>query len=156
MHLGRWNYWTGSHSLSWFSSSAYLIFYNCDVSLCSHNCSPIRPVFHQHLNSHITYRGSQPEPSNHTWKQFLHLSSYLLLRSLWLKSDNKVTRKKAFIHLFLWALTDIAYSNTSIAISILVCFTGKWAIFGILVQICSRHFNSNVHLTKTNKFEICI
>ena len=124
MHLGRWNSRTGSHSLSWFPSSAYLIFYDCDVSLRSHNCFPIWPVFYQHLNSHITYRGSPTEPSNQTRGQFLHLPSYPLLRLLWLKRDNKVTRKRSVIHLFVWALTGIVYGN-------LLCWGAN---FGILVQ----------------------
>ena len=55
MHLGRWNSRTRSHSPSWFPSSSFLIFCNCDVSLRSHNCFPITPVFHQHLNSHTIY-----------------------------------------------------------------------------------------------------
>ena len=124
MHLGRWNSRTGSHSHSWFLFLAYLIFYNCDVSLRSHNCFPIWPVFHQHLNSHIAYRGSPLEPSNQTREQFLYLPSYLPLRLLWLKPDNKVTRKRAVIHLFVWALTGFVYGN-------LLCWGAN---FDILVQ----------------------
>ena len=62
--------------------------------ITSHICCPIRLVFHQHLNSHVAYPGIPPEPSNHTRGQFLHLPSYPLLRLLWSKSDNKVTRKR--------------------------------------------------------------
>ena len=63
-------------------------------STSSHICYPIRLVFHQHLNLHTAYLGSPAEPSNHTRGQFLLLPSYPLLRLLWSKSDNKVTRKR--------------------------------------------------------------
>ena len=72
----------------------FFFFHGCEVALTSHICFPIRLVFHQHLNSHIAYPGIPPEPSNHTRGQFLHLPSYPLLRLLWSKSDNKVTRKR--------------------------------------------------------------
>ena len=71
-----------------------VFFHGCEVALTSHICFPISLVFHQHLNSHIAYPGIPPEPSNHTRGQFLHLPSYPLLRLLWSKSDNKVTRKR--------------------------------------------------------------
>ena len=69
-------------------------FHGCEVALTSHICFPIRLVFHQHLILHIAYPGIPPEPSNHARGQFLHLPSYPLLRLLWSKSDNKVTRKR--------------------------------------------------------------
>ena len=72
----------------------FFLFHDCQVALTSHICYPIRLVFHQHLNSQIAYPGIPPEPSNHTRGQFLHLPSYPLLRLLWSKSDNKVTRKR--------------------------------------------------------------
>ena len=72
----------------------WFFFHGCEVALTSHICFPIRLVFHQHLNSHIAYPDIPPEPSNHTRGQFLHLPSYPLLRLLWSKSDNKVTKKR--------------------------------------------------------------
>ena len=60
------------------NASIYLYFFhNCEVALFSCICFFIRLVFHQHLNSHIVYPGSPPEPSNHSRGQFLHLPSYI-------------------------------------------------------------------------------
>ena len=73
-----------------------IFFHNCEVALTSQVCFPIGLVFHQHLNSHIAYPGSPPEPSNHTRWQFLHLPSFPLFRLLWSKSNYKVTRKRIF------------------------------------------------------------
>ena len=50
-------------------------YHNCEVALTSHICFHIGLVFHQHLDSLITYPESPPEPSNHTRGQFLHLRS---------------------------------------------------------------------------------
>ena len=69
-------------------------FHKCEVALHSLICFLIRLVFLQHLNSYIVYAGSPPEPSNHTRGQFLHLPSYPLLRLLWSKFENKVTKKR--------------------------------------------------------------
>ena len=88
-------------------TKVFLFFFNdCEVALTSHICFPIRLVFHQHLNSHIAYPGIPPEPSNHTRGQFLHLPSYPLLRLLWSKSDNKVTRK---------SILDLYHTGTSLS-----------------------------------------
>ena len=81
-------------SLCCFFYSIKYFFHDCEAALTSHICYPIRLVFHQHLNSHIAYPGIPPEPSNDTRGQFLHLPSYPLLRLLWSKSNNKVTRKR--------------------------------------------------------------
>ena len=78
-----------------------VFFHGCEVALTSHICFPIRLVFRQHLNSHIAYPGIPPEPSNHTRGQYLHLPSYPLLRLLWSKSDNKVTRNFDLLALYI-------------------------------------------------------
>ena len=55
----------------------------------SHICFPIRLVFHQHLNSHIAYPDSQQN------KAISALAIvYPLLKLLWSKSNNNVTRKR--------------------------------------------------------------
>ena len=92
------------------ASFTKFFFHGCEVALTSHICYPIRLVFHQHLNSHVAYPGIPPEPSNHTRGQFLHLPSYPLLRLLWSKSDNKVTRKR---------ILDQYHTGTSLSLTAL-------------------------------------
>ena len=93
------NFWTFGHISIFRSYIANLelkLFSQVWGSPSSHICFLIGLVFHQHLNSHIGYLDSPPEPSNHTRRQFLHLPLHPLLRLLWSKSDNKVTKKRIF------------------------------------------------------------
>ena len=76
------------------STKSVIFSYYHEVVLHSLICFHIRLVFHQQLNSHITYPGNPPKYSNHTQGQFLHLPLYPLLRLLRSKSDSKVTRKR--------------------------------------------------------------
>ena len=62
----------------------------------THFCYPIRPVLHQHLNSHVAYSAIPPEHSNHTRGQYQHLPSYPLLRLLLTKSDKTGSPEREF------------------------------------------------------------
>ena len=58
-------------------ASLHYFSYNCEIALPSHICFLYRLVFHQHLNSHIAYPGSQLEPQHLHSHITIAINSYI-------------------------------------------------------------------------------